>query len=123
MSDLSGIKILIVDDEEALRDILVDELECEGASAEAAENGQKALEMLAQKTYDFVISDVRMPVMDGIELLKQICQKYGEIRPKVLLLSGYTDLNPDEAIKLGALDLMEKPWNMDVLIQKIQSNR
>ncbi|MAF92161.1 MAG: response regulator [Bdellovibrionota bacterium] len=122
MSKLNGIKILVVDDEDALRDILVDEFECEGAEAESAEHGKDAIEKLQEAKFDFVITDVRMPVMDGVELLKLIVQKFGEQRPKVILLSGYTDVSQLEAIEFGAIDLLEKPWDMDHLIERIKEN-
>lgn len=122
MSKLNGIKILVVDDEDALRDILVDEFECEGAEAESAEHGKDALEKLQGSNFNFVVTDVRMPVMDGVELLKQIVEQFGEARPKVILLSGYTDVSQLEAIEFGAIDLLEKPWDMDHLIERIKES-
>ena len=123
MAILDGVKILVVDDEDALRDILVDEFECEGAEADSAENGEAALERIRINSYDFVITDVRMPVMDGVEMLKAVVSELGETRPQIILLSGYTDVSQQEAIELGALDLMEKPWDMDELLEKIENSR
>ncbi|MFK8137532.1 MAG: response regulator [Bdellovibrionales bacterium] len=107
--------ILVVDDEITLREILVDEFDYLGAKTYEASDGLEALKVLKEKKIDAIVSDVRMPNMDGIALVKEI-QKQLQAPPPILLLSGYTDITKDEAKEIGAVDLMDKPWEMDKLL-------
>ena len=105
-------KVLIVDDESSARDMCVEALRTMGLKTEAADLGTRALALLASGRVDIVLTDVRMPGMDGIDLLKIIRQKYPQI--DVVIMTGYGTIPASvEAIKLGAYDYLTKPFKMD----------
>jgi DNA-binding NtrC family response regulator len=112
-------KILLVDDDPDFRAALSARLTQKGLDIDAAESGAVALEYLRECPYALVISDVRMPEMDGIELLRRV----KEIRPQtpVLMLTAFRDVGEAvEAMKLGATDYMIKPVEGEVLFSKIK---
>ncbi len=104
-------KVLIVDDEPSARDLCVETLKSMGFITETAESGTRALAILEAGHLDIVLTDVRMPGLNGIELLKIIRQKYPET--DVVMMTGYGTI-PDsvEAIKLGAYDYLTKPFKI-----------
>lgn len=105
-------KILIVEDEELIRDIFKQSLEHWGFSADTAPDGKTALEMCQHRSYQIVITDVNMPLMDGITLLKHLKSRYPFI--EVIIVSGYATIeNAIEALKIGAFDFILKPVNFD----------
>ena len=102
-------RVLVVDDEVVLCDMLAQVLKDEGYVADVAHDGSKALELMEQGNYHVAIVDDKMPVMDGIELLKQIAQKHPSTA--VIIIAGYSNIDHAvEAIKLGALDYIAKPF-------------
>lgn len=104
----NGKHILIVDDEPLIRRSLGELLTISGYSVSTAANGKEALEILKDYTADIVIADMKMPVMDGIQLLKKIKVNYPEI--PVIVISGYASIeNAVEAMKEGAYDYVTKP--------------
>ena len=100
--------ILLIDDERAIRRALKEILEFENCQVEEAESGTQALQFLANKTFDLIFSDIKMPHMDGIELLEQI-KKLGIDTPVVMISGHGTVETAVGAIKLGAFDFIEKP--------------
>ncbi|MBN20295.1 MAG: response regulator [Bdellovibrionaceae bacterium] len=110
--------ILIVDDVEDLRESLADSFEIRGFKIVQAENGVDALELMKSETVDVVLSDIRMPEMDGVELLKAIKQKDPR-KPPVLIMSGFSDYDREQVTSLGALDLVEKPFDFDQITEII----
>ncbi|MFZ3231506.1 MAG: response regulator [Pseudobdellovibrio sp.] len=120
MRNRNEVVILVVDDEDAITDILKENFELEGFSVLVASSGNAAIEVLKKEKVDFVVSDVRMANGDGIFLLKYIKTNCGDI-PFIVLLSGYTEVLVEEVIKLGALDLMSKPPNIEKIIEIINS--
>ncbi|MCW8932512.1 MAG: sigma-54 dependent transcriptional regulator [Gammaproteobacteria bacterium] len=112
--------ILVVEDDEALREALVDTLEMGGYNVIEADNGRSALEHLAQDEtceIDIVISDVQMPKMDGHQLLKQIKRHYDL---PVLLMTAYGTIGKAiEAMKDGAVDYLVKPFEAEVLVSVV----
>ena len=104
-------RILVVEDEEAIRNLINDYLSGKGYKVGVAEEGNQALATLAAEDFDLVLSDVRMPGMDGIELLRRL----GELHKQtaVLMLSACEDVGlAVQAMKLGALDYICKPFRM-----------
>ncbi len=83
-------RLLIVDDEPEIRKMLVRHFFFLGYEAEEAENGSEALDILAEKRFDVVISDIRMPKMDGVSLLREIRHQYPMTR--VIMITGYVTL-------------------------------
>src|SRR6266571_4769391 len=108
------INVLVVDDEQSARDLCVEILKGLGFEIEVADSGTRALAILESGDTDIVLSDVRMPGLNGIELLKIIRQRYPET--DVVLMTGHGTVPASvEAIKLGAYDYILKPFNLDVV--------
>ncbi len=102
-------RLLIVDDERELRNSLLRRYTLKGFEAETAENGNKALEKLEAKPYKVVISDIKMPGMDGVELLRKIRKEYPMTR--VIMITGYVTLeNGLAAMRHGADTCIFKPF-------------
>ncbi len=109
---LTDATLLVVDDEQAIRDSIVAYLEDSGYEVLEAENGQQALALYEKKSPDLIICDLRMPVMDGLSLLRRIMELTDEV--PVIVVSGagvMTDVV--EALRLGASDYLMKP-NVDL---------
>lgn len=105
-------KILVVDDEKLVRDFIVETLKRKNYDVEAADSGQKALIALKDRAFDLVISDMKMPDLTGIDLLKKI----KEIAPEtlVIIITAYgTVENAVEAMRLGAYNYLIKPFTPD----------
>lgn len=117
-------KILVVDDEPDVITTLIESLEALGYRADGAGNGVVALEKLEQDTYDLVITDIRMPEKNGIDLLNDIKQKYPHL--PVVMITGYTlAYPPEQAMKEGARGYIAKPFRInqiDELLAKILFN-
>ena len=102
--------ILIVDDEKNIRLTLSQALETLGATTDAAANGEEALAKLKGKEFGLILLDIRMPGMDGLEILRQV----REVRPdiRVIMITAYgTVESAVEAMKLGAVDFLQKPFD------------
>ncbi len=112
---LKDAAVLIVDDEPDLRDILAGWFRRTEAKVLVAENGAEALKVIAAHRVDVVVSDVRMPVMDGITLLKNV-KASRDYKSSVLFLSGFTDIEPREAYDLGVEAIMSKPVDRKALL-------
>ena len=107
-------KILIIEDEKAIRNVLSNIVieEDKNHEVDTAENGLDGFEMLTQNTYDLVLCDIKMPKMDGIELL----EKAIAIQPDlpIVMISGHGDLETAvESIKKGAFDYISKPPDLN----------
>ena len=108
-------RILVIDDERSIRNTLKDILEFEKYQVEIAEDGFKALELLKTNDFDVILCDIKMPGMDGIEVL----QKVEEIKPDtpVVMISGHGNIDTAvESIKKGAFDFIEKPLDLNRLL-------
>ena len=106
------VTILVVEDEEIIRLMFQQTFESWGFKVDVAENGKDALEMCHQKKYQIVVTDLNMPVMDGMELLKRLKSKWPNI--EVMVITGYATIESAiEAMKLGAYDFILKPVNFD----------
>jgi DNA-binding NtrC family response regulator len=108
-------RILVIDDERSIRNTLKDILEFEKYQVELAEDGFKALELLKTSDFDVILCDIKMPGMDGIEVL----QKVEEIKPDipVVMISGHGNIDTAvESIKKGAFDFIEKPLDLNRLL-------
>lgn len=113
-------KILVIDDQRAIRTSLKDILEMEGHAVELAENGQEGMEKFGAEKYDMVITDIKMPEMDGIEVLSKIMEQHEEI--PVIMISGHGDIDTAvDAIKKGAYDFIEKPLDLNRLLITVKN--
>jgi signal transduction histidine kinase/CheY-like chemotaxis protein len=118
--DGRSIKILIVDDEDIVLSIARDTLEDAGCEVRVAENGEKALEYIQSEFYDFILTDIRMPGINGLDLAKEA----REIIPSVgiIFMTGYANLDTaKDAIKEGAYDYILKPFEIDELRQAVKN--
>ena len=89
------IKILVVDDEQSMRDFLKILLVKDGHDVLTAKNGDQALSLLEKHTFDLVISDIRMPGMSGLDLLEAIREQFGDV--PVIMITAFA--SPDDAVK------------------------
>lgn len=105
-------RILVVDDEESIREFLEIMLKKEGYEVTVAEDGQKAIDFLAKKSFDMVISDLQMPNVTGIELLRSVRDQYPDLLFMMITAFGTTE-TAVEAMKLGAYDYITKPFKID----------
>ncbi len=116
------LSILVVDDEPVLRELVAFILLDHGFKVSEADSGDSAYLMLRERSFDVVVSDVRMPNGSGVDLLQRINQ-LRENRPEVFLVSGYSEISPAEAKRLGARDLLSKPVDYDQLCLAISNCR
>jgi DNA-binding NtrC family response regulator len=113
-------KILVIDDERAIRNTLKEVLEYENHQVDLAEDGPTGLEMFATNTYDVVLCDIKMSKMDGIEVLIKINETAADI--PVIMISGHGNIDTAvEAIKKGAYDFLEKPLDLNRLLITIRN--
>jgi DNA-binding NtrC family response regulator len=107
-------RILIVDDNREIRTILEEYLKEEGYVAEGAGDGKEALEKHHETPYDLIITDLNMPGMTGIELIKEVGK--GEDATEFIIITGYASLDTAiEAVKAGAFDYIVKPFRIEEL--------
>lgn len=102
-------RILIVDDEKNIRLTLCHTLEMTGYSVETAVNGEDALQQLEEQSFDLVLLDLKMPGMDGAEVLAQVNQRHPDVKVIIVTAHGTVD-NAVEAMKTGAMDFIQKPF-------------
>jgi DNA-binding NtrC family response regulator len=113
-------KILIIDDERSIRRALREILEFENFEVHEAENGKEGLEKIQSTTYDIIFCDIKMPLMDGIEVLDEI-QK-AKIDVPVIMISGHGNIETAvDAIKKGAFDFIEKPLDLNRILVTIRN--
>ena len=113
-------KVLLVDDEKDFLDIMAERMGARGMDISTTTSAENALEMIQTESYDVVIMDFLMPEMDGFRALKL----FKETRPDVqiiLLTANVPEEKCIEAIKLGAMDVIEKPADLNLLTQKIEA--
>jgi len=110
--------ILIVDDEEPIREILADIFEDEDYTVINAENGKLGLEMALQNEPDLIISDVQMPEMNGVDFLKGLPGVVSKM-PQFVFLSGFCDITPDAAQNLGAQGIISKPFDITGIVDVV----
>ena len=112
-------RILVVDDEEALRTVLSTELEGEGYQVSTAGDGEEAIKILGSQQFHLILLDIKMPNVDGFEVLKFVKQK--QPSTKVIMLTGFADLkNAIESKKLGAEDFVSKPYDLVDLLTTVE---
>jgi len=115
-------KILIIDDEKAIRRALREILEFEEFEVEEAENGKEGFKKATQIAYDIIFCDIKMPLMDGLEVLQELV-KVGVDTP-VIMISGHGNVETAvDAIKKGAFDFIEKPLDLNRILVTIRNAR
>ena len=108
-------KVLIVDDERAIRYSLKEILEMENYQVETAENGLEGLQKAQKEKYDAIFCDIKMPEMDGTEMLSKVMEE--GIETPVVMISGHADISTAvDCIKKGAFDFIEKPLDLNRIL-------
>lgn len=121
MKKMEGTRILVVDDEEGIRKSLKAVLEEEGCLVDTAENGQEAIARSKSIFYNLALVDIRLPDMDGVELLTSMAQT----TPKMakIIITGYPSLdNAIQAVNKGADGYIVKPFTMEHLLNAIKEH-
>jgi len=112
--------VLVVDDEKSIRNTLKEILEYEKHSVTLAENGVQGLELLEKTLFDVLLLDIKMPEMDGIEVLEQVAKKHPDVQ--VVMISGHGNVDTAvKAVKMGAYDFIEKPLDLNRLLVTIKN--
>jgi len=116
-------KILIVDDEAAIRSALKEVLEYEGFTIAEAADGEAALKMVLKESFDLIFCDIKMPKLDGLDFLSEL--KKEEIHVPVVMITGHGTIDTAvEAIKRGAYDFIQKPLDLNrVLVSTRNANK
>jgi DNA-binding NtrC family response regulator len=119
MEHLMSAKVLLVDDEKDFLDIMAERMAARGMDVSTTGSAEEALEMVMAESYDAVIMDLMMPQMDGLKALKLFKQSRPDL--SIILLTGNVPQEKfREAIQLGALDVIEKPADLNLLTQKVE---
>jgi DNA-binding NtrC family response regulator len=112
-------KVLLVDDEQDFLEVMSERMENRGMEVSTANSAQEALEKIELEAFDAIILDFMMPEMDGLETIKAIKKIKPELQ--IILLTGQATLEKGvEAMKLGAMDVLEKPADIEVLAEKVE---
>lgn len=113
-------KILVIDDQRPIRSTLKDILEMEGHTVSLAEDGAKGVETFTVEKPDLVLTDIKMPVMDGMEVLAKIMETKADC--PVIMISGHGDIDTAvECIKRGAYDFIQKPLDLNRLLITVKN--
>ncbi len=113
-------KILVIDDERSIRNTLKDILDFEGYTVMLAENGKQGLQMATEGNFDLIFSDIKMPEMDGIELLNAL--HASEVESPIVMISGHGNIETAvECIRSGAFDFIEKPIDLNRLLVTVKN--
>ena len=117
--------ILVVDDKDSMRNMLVETLTEEGHRVDAAPSGRQALDLVQNKSYDLVLTDLKMPDVDGLAVLTGV--KEVDAETAVIVMTAYGTIEDAvNAMKVGAVDFITKPFDTDhlcVLIERALENR
>lgn len=112
--------ILVVDDELLIRDLLYDFFQSQGWNISLAENGLKALEILEEQSIDIILSDIKMPDMDGLALTERVRQRHPDM--PVVLMTGYPSVDSAvTALRQKVADYIIKPFNINQLFKLIKA--
>ncbi len=113
-------KILVIDDEKYIRNSMQEILMDEGYAVDVAVDGSEGVEMLLKEHYDVVFCDIKMPVMDGMEVLAKINE--AQIETAVVMISGHGDIDTAvECIKSGAFDFIQKPLDLNRILITVKN--
>jgi DNA-binding NtrC family response regulator len=113
-------KILVIDDERPIRRTLCEILEFEKFEVDQAENGEQGLKMIQENEYDVILCDIKMPKMDGMEVLEKV--KKLDHNPTIVMISGHGTIDTAvDALKKGAFDYLPKPTDLNRLLVTVRN--
>jgi len=114
------IKVLLVDDEEEFVKTMSERMGLQDLDADIALNGEQALQAIEDDTPDVIVLDLKMPGMDGMEVLRRVKKAYPDV--EVIMLTGHgSEKDEEEARRLGAYEYLQKPSGIDKIVQTIKS--
>ena len=117
---MKEMKVLLVDDEEKFVQTLSERLQMRDLENETVYNGEQALCFVDDKEPDVMVLDLKMPGIDGMEVLRQVTRKFPRIR--VIILTGHgTDRDEEESRRIGVFDYLKKPVDIEVLVGRIKA--
>ena len=117
---MKELRILIVDDEEELVSALAERLVLRGFYVESATNGTDALRLSRQRDFDVMVADVKMPGIDGLDLMAAIKRDHPEL-PVILFTGHGSVVEAERGIQGGAFEYVMKPVDIDALVEKIRN--
>lgn len=110
---MSDLRVLLVEDDTMLQNVMQETLEGFGCHVRCSDNGFEAIQLLKMETFDVIISDIKMPKMDGISLLETL--RNLDITIPVVMMTGYSQYKEDQIARKGGVVLLEKPFTRDKL--------
>lgn len=114
-------KILLAEDEEALRMLIVDTLEDDDIQVDEAQDGEEALRFIQKKEYDLIILDNMMPIMTGLEVIEKVRADERENHVKILMLTAKSQASEQKSVLAAGADyFMEKPFSPLALLDKVE---
>ena len=117
---MNNLKVLLVDDEEEFVKALAERLEMRDLQSDKVYDGEEALSFVEDQEPDVMVLDLKMPGIDGMEVLRRVKKAYPKV--EVIILTGHgTEKDEEEAKRLGAFDYLEKPVNLDVLVKTMKA--
>lgn len=117
---MNKIKVLLVDDEQTFIEALSERLHMRDLVNETVFDGEQALEFVDEKEPDVMILDLKMPGIDGMEVLRQVTNKFPKMQ--VIILTGHgTDRDEEESRRLGVFDYLKKPVDIELLVSRIKA--
>ena len=117
---MQKLRVLLVDDEQEFVETLADRLKMRDLEATTARNGEEALSVVKQEEPDVILLDLKMPGIDGIEVLRRLKKAYPNVQ--VIMLTGHGSEKDEEAARsLGAFDYIKKPVDLDALVPRIRN--
>ena len=113
-------RILVIDDERAVRELISDALAIEGHDVHTAENGKEALDLIGQHRYDLVFCDLRMPEMDGQQLYEEVQRDYPQVLKRIVFVTAQANSSDYGAfLRETGIPVIEKPFTLSQLRQAV----
>ena len=117
---MKKVRVLLVDDEQEFVETMADRLQLREVQATTAYNGEEALAVVEEEEPDVIVLDLRMPGIDGLEVLRRVKRAYPKI--EVIILTGHGTQQDEEAARtIGAFDYVTKPADLDELVRRIKN--
>ena len=105
-------RVLVIDDDEALRELVIRVVKQAGYQVDAVSDGQAGLERLAERSYDVILSDVRMPGMDGIAFYQEVRRRYPPQADRIILVAAHVQLDQYKEFMTVRAPILQKPFTL-----------